>query len=457
MLQLISVLALTIVAGFLKEFAVSKIKSYAAGKLESIINKISERVIGRKLFEKKDPSELIEALRNETLSILREFGVKIENMEEEVIRVLNNVIEDIQGIRNDIRALSQYISTSFYEISKLISEDMVKRFDRLEADLKKMLSEMSEEEFRKISEEINATFLDLRNYFDAKFGQIIEGQKRIEQRQEEIINKLDMILKKLNIPLEMHTEVKEQINVEQKLTRDEREFLNMQFDISHMRRQLSVETLIQLGNYYIMSNNINKALEIFNSIIQTETNPYYQAIALNNVGFINWLLGDINKAIQYFQAALQKYPNYFMTYYNLGVIYQNANDYEKAIYYYQKAIEYNPMFPYAYYNLALIYQTMGNHAQAIQLYAKAVQYAPNFLMAWNNMALAYASIGNINQALAILNSLIQRVPNFALAWYNIGIIYLNMGQAGIAYQYFQRAVMLDPSLRERLRQLGVNL
>lgn len=455
MLIVLSIVALTLLSGFLKEFAVSKIKGYAAGKLETIINKISERLIGRKIFEKKDPEKILLEIKEETLAVLHELGIDMKDMENEIIATVNRVLEQIQDIKGDIRGLSQYISSSFYELSKILKVEIVKEFDKLEADLKKSISELSEEEYRKISEELHESFSSLTEYLERKFGEILKEQKIIQKKQDEIIAKLDLILNKLNIPLDLHAEQLERKEFEGKLSDNEREFLSTGIDIRTVQNIKNIETLIMLGNYYLMSGSTSKAIEIFNQIMEMGADPMYQAIALNNIGLIYMNMGDIRKAVNYFKAAVKTNPVYYISYYNLGVLYQRLNNLDEAIKYYQKAIEINPAFWYAYYNLGLIYQTIGNYMMAIQYYQKTVQLAPNFPYAWNNMAMAYAAAGNINQALAILGNLVQKYPNFAMGWYNIGIIYLNMGRLDLAMPYFQRAVAIDPRLREPLKQLGV--
>ena len=56
-----------------------------------------------------------------------------------------------------------------------------------------------------------------------------------------------------------------------------------------------------------------------------------------------------------YRTAIQRDPNYFRAYYNLGNIYKDKGEYYEAIEQYLKALTINPNYTKCHYNLGLTY------------------------------------------------------------------------------------------------------
>jgi tetratricopeptide (TPR) repeat protein len=64
-------------------------------------------------------------------------------------------------------------------------------------------------------------------------------------------------------------------------------------------------------------------------------------------------IGDLNKAIYYYQKAIELSPKTAEYYNNLGIVYMLKDDYDEAIKMYTKALEINPSFTQVYSNLEI--------------------------------------------------------------------------------------------------------
>ncbi len=74
--------------------------------------------------------------------------------------------------------------------------------------------------------------------------------------------------------------------------------------------------------------------------------------------------GNLDKALEEYEKALQLNPNYAKVYTNIGTIYLEKKDYDKAIQQFKKVIELNYWDKKAHYNLGLVYLYKGKIEKA---------------------------------------------------------------------------------------------
>ena len=95
---------------------------------------------------------------------------------------------------------------------------------------------------------------------------------------------------------------------------------------------------------------------------------------------INFKLGEkfeqeekLDRAIEYYERALELQPDYWNLYYRLGRAFFKKKMWQDSITQYQKSIELNPDFLWNYYNLAKNYEQTKQYEQAIFNYVKALE------------------------------------------------------------------------------------
>lgn len=97
--------------------------------------------------------------------------------------------------------------------------------------------------------------------------------------------------------------------------------------------------------------NFLKANSIFNEDYET----------LNNLGYFEMnYQGDLQKAKNYYQAALAINSNFPDIYYNLGIVYKKNNQLDSSIYYLKTCIAKFPEFTSTYVYLATIYELQND-------------------------------------------------------------------------------------------------
>ena len=140
------------------------------------------------------------------------------------------------------------------------------------------------------------------------------------------------------------------------------------------------------------------------------------------------VFNDIHGFIRYRAAHRSAYVEVYA-----GISYEQRGEHDKAIEYFNKAIELNPQFFWAYLNRSVAYWSHGNYIHAIQDSTRAIELNPNSPHAYNSRGAAYWRQGNHNRAIQDFNKVIESLdPNYAHAYFNRGLSMLCSEQLGNA-------------------------
>ena len=96
---------------------------------------------------------------------------------------------------------------------------------------------------------------------------------------------------------------------------------------------------------------------------------------------------------------------------NLGSKSALDGDYEKAISYYNKAIELDPSLAEAYGFRGNLYAVMDNFEKAIEDCTEAIKLNPNLAMAYSLRGISYFKLGNDKNAIEDLEKALKIDPN----------------------------------------------
>ena len=118
------------------------------------------------------------------------------------------------------------------------------------------------------------------------------------------------------------------------------------------------------------------------------------------------IAGDANTKLKQFDAAIKSYkkaidlkPNFSVSYFNLGVAFQDKGDFKEAIRSYRKAININPEYAAAYLNMGLIFKKLGDLETAIRSFRQATKFKPDCVESYLNMGDALNNKGDLETAI----------------------------------------------------------
>lgn len=109
-------------------------------------------------------------------------------------------------------------------------------------------------------------------------------------------------------------------------------------------------------------------------------------------------LDNMEKAFEYYNAALEDDPDDVRNYTNLAIAYRQNGDTESAKKLYLQAIVLDPDYPELNSSLGTLYLFEGNTTEAIKYFDRAIELDPDLAVAYGNGALAYAMDGDFETA-----------------------------------------------------------
>ena len=224
---------------------------------------------------------------------------------------------------------------------------------------------------------------------------------------------------------------------------------------------------------------------VIGSIVHTQGKEKY-----NNLGVGEYQKENYDKAISYFNKAIELDPNNAVAYHNRGLVYFkiasyfNTEPFYKAISDFSKAIELDPNYVDAYYNRGLAYNNLFHHYQKLpsesfppeieDKYRKAIADFDTVLELDSHYALAYAGKGNAyyrhedsyegmtkaiaeyDKALKLEDQIIKMVGKDGLAgvYYSRGRAYTYMEELDKAISDYLKSLELEPELMMTIGHLA---
>ena len=223
-----------------------------------------------------------------------------------------------------------------------------------------------------------------------------------------------------------------------------------------------IRTRIQNGKRNVQQGQFDIAMQEYQAIL--DKFPYFPE-AQFYMGLTKFRQKDIEGAAFYFSEALKIYPGHQKARKGLNNVTKqllnNGNkaykrgDLERASEYYLKAVQFDQEFYLAFYQLGVLEKKMGNSDQAIDYFNKAITIKPDFHKAWFTLGTSYEVDNNLDSAIVKYNKAIELNPGYTKAYGNLGNIYTLQEDYDSAKDVLLTAIQIDPTYADGHLRLGV--
>ena len=135
--------------------------------------------------------------------------------------------------------------------------------------------------------------------------------------------------------------------------------------------------------------------------------------------------GDAKKAAEALEKLIQKYPDFYIGYIDLGMILAAQQDNDRALEVFQQAQKLRPQHSWAYVGMGLALNNKQDYQAAAQNLEKAVQLEPNSVNAQFQLGQAAFKLGDHDRAIKCFDQVIALDPKFnPLAYKTLASIYV---------------------------------
>ncbi|MGB6384161.1 MAG: tetratricopeptide repeat protein [Terriglobales bacterium] len=150
---------------------------------------------------------------------------------------------------------------------------------------------------------------------------------------------------------------------------------------AHFRAALAIRAddlpaNLNLGTYEQGRGNLPAAIELYQVVALYTGDVELRAAAYGNLGSVYRQMGDLTKAKQYFEIALQLSPQQPMSMIGLGLIAQKNGDLAEAVRQYSHAMAVQPT-DVGYLLLAQVLQLQGHSEEAKAISDRVAHFSPN--------------------------------------------------------------------------------
>ena len=133
------------------------------------------------------------------------------------------------------------------------------------------------------------------------------------------------------------------------------------------------------------------------------------------LGNAEYYKNNIEKAIAYFDRALEINPKFEDAFFNKGVIFGYLNKPEEAIECYNEVLKINPKDEEALFNNGVVFGYLKKHKKALEYFDKIIYFNSKNEKAWCEKGRVLALMGKYNEAIKCLNKALEINPEFVKA------------------------------------------
>ena len=156
---------------------------------------------------------------------------------------------------------------------------------------------------------------------------------------------------------------------------------------------------------------------------------------------------QIQRAVAYFNRALEVDPRSSFVLAQLGVAHANGGKTDEGIAYLERALKVDPRFPYAWHHLGLVRERREEYAAAQVAFQKAADLKPDERRYLISLATAHRRAGANEKSAQILERLLELDPADATGWLNLGKARLALERAD-SLAALEKVLELDPENAE---------
>ncbi len=213
------------------------------------------------------------------------------------------------------------------------------------------------------------------------------------------------------------------------------------------------DNLYQEANTAFLSNNFEKAENLFSEIIKSK--PDFKDVFIKR-GMCYLLTNQLELAENDFTQALNYNPKNVDAYNGRGLAYENMGNSKKAWEDFSEAIKFNSKFTEAYINRGHIYNKNSEYEKSIYDFGTAMQLDPKNPAAYFGRAKVYYNMKFFDKSINDFNTAIGKGLNNPEVYYEKGNCYFRKKDLKNAIKDYTEALKINPKYIDALNNRAIS-
>jgi len=212
-----------------------------------------------------------------------------------------------------------------------------------------------------------------------------------------------------------------------------------------------IPTLLKLSEVQMILGQFENSVFTVNEILRLDpqNNEAFFMLGMNFRA-----MGQIKKAINSFQTAVENDPEMIDAWLILGELHEK-NGTGKPLQFYENALTIAPDNPQVLHSKAFYLQNNGRIPEALDIYKEINQKVPQYTDAYLNAGVLYMEMDSFERAFEQMNILAGIQPENPSAYYYRGLIHKAYGNYEAAAIDMQNAVNLGPNFQAAKDELAL--
>lgn len=219
------------------------------------------------------------------------------------------------------------------------------------------------------------------------------------------------------------------------------------FDICKIAEKQHPENssiMIRKAQILIENKKPGKGLEILDKV---ENTAAYSLEIVMLRGIANVYINNVNKAIMYFDLAIQEVEKtndeeYFL--HDIALTFMQKEHYGIALRYLKKAYKINPTFSVIAYDIGFCLEKIDRDKESVRYLRKFLKEHPYSKIAWYNLGVVYKKLQKFDEAIEAYDYAYAIDDNFSSPLYNKAYILIRQKKYSEAIEVYHDFLKIEP-------------
>ena len=192
----------------------------------------------------------------------------------------------------------------------------------------------------------------------------------------------------------------------------------------------------------------NEEVELAEQLMRDFSDSEESLVVMGNLCYRH---GDVIKALEYWNKALQINPKQANVYKSMALLYMKKGQFDDAVEQFRKALEIQSQLPDAYCNIGHSLMMSGRPKEAIEALQKEIQISPNSDFAYFLLGQAHLQQKEYQKAQEYYETAIKINPRYTNAYYGLASACAKLGDLEKAKEYSESFKKLKAQERKHLK------